>query len=95
MPDPAPVPAPAYSLTPGDILKILKVAADSLVKNGVIGADGHFVKDGVFLEAEDVAFVVADVEAAYVADGGTIPPKIAQVLQALPALLSLLASTLG
>lgn len=78
-------------MTPGQALKLAGQIGEVLTKDGVLDASGNFVNPGV---PKDVLAGI-DIVKLLEADGVAIPVDVDKVIEALPALLSLLGFSFG
>jgi hypothetical protein len=89
-------PAPqSLHINVGEVFKLLGKLETSLSAHGVIDANGGFAKNTALMEAEEIDAVAVDFEAALVADGLPVPPKIDQVIKLSGPLLDMVASAFG
>ena len=85
----------ALQLTIGEVLDLVPVVKQSLVKNGLMDSSGNLVKHPVLVEAEDIALVVVDVEAALKNDGLVVPANLDKYVKVILALFPTVVTLVG
>ncbi len=72
-------------MTPKQYVEIARDVLDAVDKDLIDASTGQFKKQPAY--ADDLAFA-RDVEKAYVAHGGTIDPKVQQVIDGVSVLIN-------